>query len=101
MSETHPSAAATDDAITADETRNAKGAAAAHAPSHAPVLRASGFLRVTALASVVAAALGIVIAPGLRGIAADAVVEPINRLAWTLAYFMCGLLIAAIMIATF
>jgi hypothetical protein len=101
MNETNPSAAATDDAIAPERVKSASGAEIARAPSHAPALRASGFLRLTALASVLAAALGIVVAPGLRGIAADTVVEPFNRLAWTLAYFMCGLVITAIMIATF
>ncbi len=51
--------------------------------------------------SVVAATLGIVVAPGLRGIASDAVVEPVNRLAWALSYFMCGLVVTTILSATF
>jgi hypothetical protein len=51
--------------------------------------------------SVVAAALGVVVAPGLRGIASDAVVEPVNRLAWAASYFMCGLLVTTILGATF
>jgi len=100
MSETDPLAAATDSAMAPDTAKRATGADAARAPAHAPVLRASGFLRLTALASVLAAALGIVIAPGLRGVAADAVVERINRVAWTLAYFMCALLVTAILLAT-
>jgi hypothetical protein len=101
MSETNPSAAATDDTLAAEKAVNTTGVGAPRTSSHAPALRASGFLRLTALASVVAAALGVVIAPGLRGVAADAVVEPINRLAWTFAYFMCGLAITAILVATF
>ncbi len=97
----NPLAAATDDAISAEKAQSATGAEAARASAYAPALRASGFLRLTAVASVVAAVLGVVIAPGLRGVAADAVVEPVNRLAWAFAYFMCGLVITAILMATF
>jgi hypothetical protein len=80
-----------------DEPDQAEGGASL--PLRAPVLRASGFLRLTAGVSVIAAAFGLVVAPGLRGVAADAVVDPMNRIAWALAYFMCGLLVAAIILA--
>jgi hypothetical protein len=73
----------------------------AAAPVHAPALRAATFLRATAFVSVVAATLGLVVAPGLRGVASDAVVEPVNRLAWALSYFMCGLVVTTIIAATF
>jgi hypothetical protein len=65
-----------------------------------PTIRASFFLRGTAFVSVVAAVFGLVVAPGLRGIASDAVVSPTNRFAWTMAYFMCGLVVSAIVVAT-
>jgi hypothetical protein len=48
---------------------------------------------------VVSAAMGLVVAPGLRGVAADSIVGPINRIAWALAYFMCGLVAASIILA--
>jgi hypothetical protein len=78
-----------------------KGHDSAPAPRRAPILQADAFLRLTAGASVVSAALGLIVAPGLRGVAADAVVDPVNRLAWALAYWMCGLVVAAIVLATF
>jgi hypothetical protein len=101
MSDTNPLAGATDDAISSEKANPVTGADPPRASVYAPSLRASGFLRLTALASVLAASLGIVIAPGLRGIATDTVVEPVNRLAWTFAYFMCGLVITTILLATF
>jgi len=66
----------------------------------APALEAAGFLRVTAVISVLAAAFGLIVAPGLRGVAADVVVDPMNRFAWALAYVMCGLVVTAIVRAT-
>jgi hypothetical protein len=76
-----------------------EGREAAPAPPRAPVLRVRGFLRLTAGASVVSAALGLIVAPGLRGVAADAVVDPVNRVAWALAYWMCGLVVTTIVLA--
>jgi hypothetical protein len=101
MSETDPSIATADDAIVPATAKHAREAESPRIPSRAPVLRASGFLRMTALASVLAAALGVVIAPGLRGVASDAMVEAVNRSAWTFAYFMCALVITAILLAIF
>jgi hypothetical protein len=112
MSETDPLAAARDAAVAADTakpvvakqvgvTGGVKIARNPRTSARAPALRASGFLRLTGCTSVLAATLGVVIAPGLRGIAPDAVVEPVNRLAWTFAYFMCALVITAILLATF
>jgi hypothetical protein len=71
------------------------------APPRSPAVRASTFLRGTAIVSVVATSLGVVVAPGLRGVAQDAVVERVNALAWALSYFMCGLVVTTIMAATF
>ncbi len=56
-------------------------------------------LRAAALASFLAAVTGVLVAPGLRGLAADRIVDASNRLAWTFAYFMFGLLVAAIILA--
>lgn len=60
----------------------------------------TSFLRLTAIVSVIAAALGIVVAPGLRGVAGETVVEPVNRLSWALSYFMCGLVVATAVLAS-
>ena len=79
------------------EPREAEDQGAVHI--RAPALRATWFLRLTAGVSVIAAAMGVVVAPGLRGVAADAVVDPVNRIAWALAYFMCGLVAASIIFA--
>jgi hypothetical protein len=68
----------------------------AEAHARAPALRAAGFLRLTALLSVLSAVFSVVVAPGLRGVASDGVVGPVDRFAWTLAYVMCGLVITAI-----
>jgi hypothetical protein len=69
------------------------------APPHAPALHAAFFLRATAIVSVIAAVFGLVVAPGLRGVARDAVVGPMNRFAWALAYVMCGLVATTIIVA--
>jgi hypothetical protein len=66
-----------------------------------PALRASWFLRVTAIVSVFATGLGIMILPGVRGLAPDRVVATTGRLTSTFAYFMCGLVIAACVRACF
>jgi hypothetical protein len=49
--------------------------------------------------SVVATIFGLIVAPGLRGVASDAVVGPMNRFAWTLSYLMCGLVETTIILA--
>jgi hypothetical protein len=64
-----------------------------------PVLRSSRgswLARTTAIAVVLATVTGVLVAPGLRGLARDNVVEISNRLAWTLGYFAAGLLAAGI-----
>jgi hypothetical protein len=76
-------------------------ASSAAATPRAPALRFATFLRSTALVSVVGAVLGVVVAPGLRGIASDAVVDPMNKLAWAASYFMCFFVVTAIIGATF
>jgi len=76
-------------------------ASSAAATPRAPALRFATFLRSTAIVSVVAAVLGLVVAPGLRGIASDAIVEPMNRVAWGASYFMCFLVVTTIVAATF
>jgi hypothetical protein len=67
----------------------------------APVLRAAWLLRSTALASVIATALAVVAVPGLRGNARDAVVLGFTRMSWAFAYFMCGLLVTALVVACY
>jgi hypothetical protein len=63
------------------------------------VLRVSWLLRTAAVAGALGSALGIVVAPGLRGIATDRLVDAANRLSWTFGYFMAGLLVTAIVLA--
>jgi hypothetical protein len=70
-------------------------------PTHAPALRASLLLRLTALVAFFAAVMAVLVAPGLRGLAKDVIVEPSNQLSWTLAYMMSGLLMTAIVMASF
>jgi len=58
-------------------------------------------LRIAAVGGFLAAVMGVLVAPGLRGLANDRVVDAVNRVAWTLAYFMTGLLGALIVMAAF
>ena len=57
---------------------------------------ASWLPRAAAVVSFLAAVFGVLVAPGLRGLAKDVIVDRCTWLAWTLAYLMCGLLMAAI-----
>jgi hypothetical protein len=63
--------------------------------------RSQWLLRTTGVIGFVAALTGVLIAPGLRGLARDHVVDMSNHLAWTLAYFFSGLLVAIIGIAAY
>ena len=56
-------------------------------------LRSTWLLRLTASCAVVAAALGLIVAPGLRGNATEAVVVLWDRAAAISAYALCGLLV--------
>jgi hypothetical protein len=89
------------DGLPPESVPNSRSLGGTEPPSSSltPALRASWLLRVTAVAAGVGAALGVVVAPGLRGIAADRIVDPLNRLSWTVAYFMCGTLVTAIVLA--
>ncbi|MEO6420817.1 MAG: hypothetical protein ABIP39_15500 [Polyangiaceae bacterium] len=55
-------------------------------------LRSTWLLRLTAACAVIAAAIGLIIAPGLRGNATEAVVVLWDRAAAISAYALCGLL---------
>jgi hypothetical protein len=74
---------------------------AAPREARSPAPRSYWLLRTTGVVGFVAAVLGVLIAPGLRGLAGDRVVERWNHLAWTLAYFFSGLLIVLIWTAAF
>ena len=63
--------------------------------------RSYWLLRTTGVVGFVAAVAGVLIAPGLRGLAGDRAVDLWNHLAWTLAYFLSGLLIVLIWTAAF
>jgi hypothetical protein len=82
-----------------DEETESPESADAAPYARAPALHAAFYLRSTAILSVVAAVFGLVVAPGLRGIARDGVVAPMNRFAWALAYAMCGLVVTTIVLA--
>ena len=51
-------------------------------------------LRATAFCGVLAAVMGMVIAPGMRGTATEKIVQATDRIAGTLAYVLYGLVIA-------
>jgi len=59
----------------------------------------SWLLRTTAVSTFAAAVAGVMVAPGLRGLAPDRIVVRTNQLGWTLAYFAVGLLVSAIVAA--
>jgi hypothetical protein len=73
-------------------------------PASSPTRRTSAgsswLLRATAVVAFFGALMGVIIAPGLRGLAKDHVVDASNRFAWTLAYLMSGLLVTLIVTAT-
>jgi hypothetical protein len=45
--------------------------------------------------------LGVIVMPGAKGLAGDAVVGPLSRVTWSMAYLMAGLVIAACVLACF
>jgi hypothetical protein len=59
-----------------------------------PTSSASILLRATAVCGVLAAAMGVIVAPGMRGTATEKVVEVTDRVAASLAYLMYGLVVA-------
>ncbi len=64
-------------------------------PPSSPVVSAAWLLRVTALTAVVSGALGVVLAPGVRGNAGEKVVESAEKAAAAGSYFLLALLVAA------
>jgi hypothetical protein len=79
---------------------NVRVPAESASPTRRPLVTSAWRLRTTAVVAFFAALMGVIIAPGLRGLAKDRVVNASNRLAWTLAYVMSGLLVALIVTAT-
>ena len=71
-----------------------------HPAARRPTAEVAWLLRTAAVVGFLAALAGVLIAPGLRGVARDRVVDAGNRVAWTLAYVMCGLLATLIVMAT-
>jgi hypothetical protein len=63
-------------------------------PPSSPVVSASWLLRVTALTAVVSGALGVIVAPGVRGNAGERVVESAEKAAAAASYFLLALLVA-------
>jgi hypothetical protein len=63
-------------------------------PPSSPVVSAAWLLRVTALTAVVSGALGVIVAPGVRGNAGERVVESAEKAAAAASYFLLALLVA-------
>jgi len=63
--------------------------------------RTAWLLRTTGVIGFAAALTGVLIAPGLRGLARDNVVDLWNHLAWTLAYVFSGFLLVLIGLAAY
>ncbi|MGH7294566.1 MAG: hypothetical protein ACRELB_06530 [Polyangiaceae bacterium] len=78
--------------------------AAARRPPPAPEspgLAAGWLLRTVAIAAVAAGAMGLIVAPGVRGIASERVVDGANTAAAVLGYFVAALLVALVIWASF
>lgn len=63
-------------------------------PPSSPVVSAAWLLRVTALTAVVSGALGVIVAPGVRGNAGERVVDSAEKAAAAGSYFLLALLVA-------
>jgi hypothetical protein len=63
-------------------------------PPSSPVVSAAWLLRVTALTAVVSGALGVIVAPGVRGNAGEKLVEGADRAAAAASCFLLALLLA-------
>jgi hypothetical protein len=72
----------------AEDVRPYRHPAGAPAPPSSPAMSAGWLLRGTALTAVVAGVMGVVVAPGVRGNAGEAVVDWVERLAATSSYFL-------------
>jgi hypothetical protein len=66
-------------------------------PPVSPLLSAGWLLRAAAFAAVAAGAMGLIVAPGIRGNASEWVVAHAEGLAATLSYFLVGLLVALLL----
>jgi hypothetical protein len=66
-------------------------------PPASPLLAAGWLLRAAAFAAVAAGAMGVIVAPGVRGNASEQVVVATDRAASTLTYFLAELLVTAIL----
>lgn len=66
-------------------------------PPSSPLVSAAWLLRVTALTAVVSGALGVIVAPGVRGNAGERVVENAEKLAAAWSYFFLALLLGVLL----
>jgi hypothetical protein len=66
-------------------------------PPASPLLSAAWLLRVAAFTAVAAGVMGLIVAPGVRGIANEHAVVGAEGTAATLAYFLVGLLVALLL----
>lgn len=66
-------------------------------PPSSPLVSAAWLLRATALAGVVSGALGVIVAPGVRGNAGERVVDGAEKAAAAGSYFFLALLLAALL----
>src|SRR4051812_44086070 len=64
------------------------GSSAAPASPASPALRAAWFLRIAGVGGVLAAIIGVLVAPGMAGNAGDAFVEPTQKIATVLSAFV-------------
>jgi hypothetical protein len=85
----------TAEATQREASRDDRGASArSRVPPSSPLLTASWLLRAAALAASLAAAAGVIVAPGMRGNASEPVVVDTDRASAALASFLVGLLVA-------
>jgi hypothetical protein len=66
-------------------------------PPESPAASSAWLLRTSALAAVAAAAMGVIVAPGMRGNASEPVVVKAEEASAILAYFLMGLLVALVL----
>jgi hypothetical protein len=85
----------------ADGPREEDGASRSHEPPSSPGLAAAWLLRAAAFAAVAAGISGVILAPGVRGNASEAVVNAADRAAAVLGYFLVSLLVALVLWGAF
>jgi hypothetical protein len=92
------------DPAPADLRPNLRAAAVAGPPVivvRGALANGAWLLRTTAVTAFLAAVAGVLVAPGLRGLARDQMVDAWTRIGGTLAYFLTGLLVTLIVTAAY